>query len=1183
MNFNIYAWVKTVSYHDILHTQIESPNGVAWYDGVHWAIDIDTWKKSKLEIVGFNKEIATPSWLPDEWNASRFIGWNRWGQPVVENSNDGARYVRRGLRIWQPFNRENKDLSADVLYLDTDEDWISTIIGWKRLNIFEDASSCLLWLTAMGYDGELAKKHINSIFRSEINTYECINKPIKQIPYEPLSKQPHASFVPFSLGKATQRSLSNWEKANPLTKMDSFVFDSINTSIDCFTGEQVDAIGLAITAIKNNSSFLLGDQTGLGKGRVLAAIAIWAQNNGLIPIFFTEKPTLFHDFWRDIEDVSGNENPFENTLILHQNQKLTYPNGDAWKNGFNSKSRLEILNSGHIPDNVNMILTTYSQFNRNNKSKIKLLKNIGTKAVYLFDEAHNATGQSNIRESIRILRNSSDGCVYSSATFGKDAEHVTFYTELLGKSLFLHDWGLWLNRNDAEPLRVSVSRRLVKAGRMVRREQDLSGLVYTPRLVPEDQMLGISEVADNFSKFYTGLLHLQGMLANNFPINLKHKVDPQRLFGGKLYRLNRLMFLVLLIKHVTNTSNTLIKSGVKPVIICETTLEQALTDEEECSINNSWDSLADVLVSEIRILVDGWVIDNSMQAKEVLEKQEKFENWVRSKFSLLPPSPIDAVRLELTNHNIKVGEISGRKQRLVFKNNSWFPEKIKQNRVKTVRDFNSGDIDALIVTRAGCSGISLHASKRFKDQRPREIVEWQTPSNVAERVQFFGRVYRKDQVVPSGVSTLVMNLPSERRNQIWQYRKMKKLFQFTVGQEQFLESGGNLDDYLNRAQADVWANLWLRHYPKWAFLLGISGNIRRQINWMDRIFSRLPLLKIERQKVLIDFWDKAQNKLFPSCDDKKDLTFIKSFKINGGLELEGYLTSVEPIPKDESFDESKHSKLMRKLIKENPEYKDFFYKLLNISIGDSVIWMNPDKRKTITGRIIGLWEPPEPFDDFWPAISLHLWSPELNKSIWLPMLNLLHDKKFYIRNRSFSIDTASVAYQEQQRVVWALKGEPEYLMLWKTHQKIGDWNFDDPHRLWLPCFLTPERVNSLTIPIGQPISVFKYIKYRRQHDNKLVAYDNLGYEMNLSFTDNDNYTLTWTDGAKLDDGDIVSIVFRQKYGNPIKLSDGKMAVLCQAKSCLSMIFHLMGRGVIFGVPQSEEHIISKIEKDFYGE
>ena len=51
----------------------------------------------------------------------------------------------------------------------------------------------------------------------------------------------------------------------------------------------------------------IGDQTGQGKGRVLAALARYAALNNKPVVFFTEKANLFSDFWRDLKDIDSHK------------------------------------------------------------------------------------------------------------------------------------------------------------------------------------------------------------------------------------------------------------------------------------------------------------------------------------------------------------------------------------------------------------------------------------------------------------------------------------------------------------------------------------------------------------------------------------------------------------------------------------------------------------------------------------------------------------------------------------------------------------------------------------------------------------------------------------------------------------------------------------------------------------
>ena len=1166
-----FSWCLPKSSNEILSAQANSQSPIYWHDGVSWLMSDDISSNiEKIDTVG-------TSWLPKDWEAedAEFIGWNMWGQPVVLRPSTKTRFIRRSPRGWVEQTEQDK-YSADALYLSTEQDWKATIISWKQLNLFESADACLNWIAKSKYCFKNIPQIglISEIFQKSNVNPEQTDIP-RQLPYTPLSLAPHAAFVPSGLAEATKNALQEWANQNPGVSIDEFVSRETPILKNVLSGEQVDAVGLAISSIKKSDPFLLGDQTGLGKGRVLASLAIWAKKQGYIPVFFTERPALFHDFWRDMEDVSGETNPFLNAFTLHQSVKLTWPDGKPWKNPHTSKARSEFISTGKLPKESDIVLTTYSQFNRNDPLKIKFFQNLAPRAIFLFDEAHNATGQSNVREAIKNFRKKSVGCIYSSATFGKDADHVAFYTELLGELPYLSNWEDWLSRPDAEPLRVSVSRQIVNAGRMVRREQDLSGLVYTQRALPEEQYQNVAKRADEFAKFTAGMLGVQTFLSKNFPVDPKHKVDPARLFGGRLYRLNRLMLLMLSLQFTVDTAVELFSKGIKPVLVCETTLEQALSEsaDESSSVKQTWESFADVLIYELSDLSSGWFTpDQHAQTASFIERREKFETWIQNTFSDLPPSPLDAMRDMLKDRGISLGEVSGRSQHFIKENNVWAPVTIEDSRVANVRAFNAGDLDALIVTRAGCSGISLHASRKFKDQRPRELVEWQTPRNVADRVQFFGRVYRKDQVIPSAVSTQILGLPAERRGHIWQARKMQKLFQFTVGQGKESTFGSLANDYLEHPQADLWGRLWLLAFPHLAALMGLSPDAStRNTPWLDRIFARISLLPLSQQESILAFWDVASTRLLPATHEHTEQkALIKSIHKNGGMTLEGYLHDVPTPPTDSEFNAEQWSYHLKQWKTDSPYLSQLVEKLAIVTPGSTLRWRDVSRRKTVTGRILGIWTPNAPYNSFWRAASIQVWSPELEETIWVSLNTLQDDPSFIIDTRTFSLAAATVGHREFHRSQWALCGEPARLLLWKTHHRMGEWTTDDPNRLWLPSFINPESFSELSWPLGQPVWALKYVKYY-QDEESLIGFDTRAKPIYLSCSSDGFYTLTWSDGAAIDDGPISSIALRQKYGNPRPLPTGRNALTVQARDAASLVFHLAGRGLYFGVPPDRKN------------
>lgn len=1155
------TWIEFKSQYDTLAFQKKA--SIYWYDGVTWLV-----KEETVESVDAPK---TSSWLPQGWDPANalFLGWNALGQTVLLNEESGKRFVRRGPRKWVEYasNFHNVD-EALFLSKDTVKDVVK---AWHYMELFKDPEDCLGWMVSM----QSILKYVPTTKELESWFGECefgINKKEelkRQIHYQPLSKASHSAFVPSGLFEFTKNALDAWKINHNSEGIDEYVSRETGVCGGLLSGEQVDAVGLAIASFEKESAFLLGDQTGLGKGRVLATLAMWAKKNNYIPVFFTERASLFHDFWRDIEDVSGDIDPFKNAFILHQSPKLTWPNGESWKNGLTVKDRAECVKNCEIPGFVDIVLTTYSQFNRSDEKKINFLKKIAPKALFIFDEAHNATGQSNVREAIQDFRKKSIGCIYSSATFGKDADHVSFYSDLIATPPYMHNLEQWLSMPDSEPLRMSVSQNLVNDGKMVRREQDLSELVYSQRVLPKESYGEVAYKADLFSKFTAGMLEVQRFLSENFLVDPKHKVDPSRLFGGRLYRLNRLMLMMLSLKFTTETAVELLRSGVKPVLVCETTLEQALlgSDDESVTIKNSWKSFADVLVYELNDLASGWVVPIGHKQESAFDaRKDKFEKWIQDNFFDIEPSPIDAIKNKLRKSGLVVEEISGRSQHFNLDGESWNPYPVEDLRVQHVRNFNAGKIDCLIITMAGCSGISLHASKKFKDQRPRELVEWQIPRNVSGRVQFFGRVYRKDQVIPSSISTQILGLPSERRGHIWQARKMQKLFQFTIGQGDTSTFVNNTEDYLDHKDADFWGKWWLLAFPKLAQNMGIfPESSSRSVAWLDRIFSRLSLLPLEKQESVLNFWDEASPKIFQKDAASIDKIKVKSVQIGNGLSLECFISNKESMPKDGSFDKKKWIDQSTQWKLDNPYMAPILSKLEKMEIGSTIRWRDKSRRKTISGRITDVWLPPAPFNSFWRAASICVWSPELSESTWVQLSQLSGDESLLIDSRSFSVSAGMVAHNEFHRSQWVLIGPTARLMLWKTHHNVGTWDNADINRLWLPTSINQDRFNEMTWPIGKPTWAMR-LALLNSNEEKVVAYDKNGKEIYFSYsTDNGGqYTLTWDEQAQISDGLIPSIPMRQKYGATRSLQNGRHAITVKKKDGASLIFHLAGRGVYFG-------------------
>lgn len=69
---------------------------------------------------------------------------------------------------------------------------------------------------------------------------------------------------------------------------------------EALAAEQIDSVALAMYNIeKRGQAVVIGDQTGIGKGRQAAAMIRHGLLSGYLPIFFTDRYTLFSDMYRD--------------------------------------------------------------------------------------------------------------------------------------------------------------------------------------------------------------------------------------------------------------------------------------------------------------------------------------------------------------------------------------------------------------------------------------------------------------------------------------------------------------------------------------------------------------------------------------------------------------------------------------------------------------------------------------------------------------------------------------------------------------------------------------------------------------------------------------------------------------------------------------------------------------------
>ena len=153
-----------------------------------------------------------------------------------------------------------------------------------------------------------------------------------QVTYRPYSREGVSlnTLVPQALGAAMDSSLAKIEATHG--DIDTYVAKALGYPVkklgDVFSAEQVDAIALAINNVANGDAFIIGDQTGIGKGRVVAAAIRFAHKQGMVPVFVTEKPDLYGDMYRDLGDIKWAEGLGREPRIFMTNANTSVPLDD---------------------------------------------------------------------------------------------------------------------------------------------------------------------------------------------------------------------------------------------------------------------------------------------------------------------------------------------------------------------------------------------------------------------------------------------------------------------------------------------------------------------------------------------------------------------------------------------------------------------------------------------------------------------------------------------------------------------------------------------------------------------------------------------------------------------------------------------------------------------------------------
>ena len=660
----------------------------------------------------------------------------------------------------------------------------------------------------------------------------------EKVTYTPKSGNPFTlkAVMPSDQQEAVNKNLEK------LGDADQFLVDELgyNDKDDLYShlaAEQVDSVALALQQAKKGNAFIIGDMTGIGKGRQAASLIRYAKKQGQVPVYFTKTAGLLSDVYRDLVDIGSPElRPFvfgsaKEAAITDADGKVVFPLPPK-----NEVKRVldYIEKNGELPKEYDYVLTTYSQvsngiyeFDENgNRKERKIGKNksfgaaafsgqrrrdaiekLMANGYLILDESHTAGGNSGQGNYFQHIIQKAKNVTFFSATFAKRPDNMPIYalrTAMNQGGLKASELIDAVKRGGAT-LQEIMSQTLTQCGQMIRRERDMTGVTIDWRAIDEpekvkeqreqyDSIIGLFNDIINFQKTYVSHYvedQNEAMAAMQASMGIKRGTEALGIknvpFASKAFNTVQQVLLSLKAKSAAERAIDYLKQGMKPVIALNNTNE---SQTGNIALGEEMD--APDLGTSLRKGLEGTLRYTSKNAKDesssgyikledlgddAVEAYHNLEKKIKETSTGLSLSPIDVIKNELEKAGYKVGELTGRSTEFVYNDNGTVT-KVKRadtDKKKLAREFNDGQIDALILNKSAATGISLHASSKYKDQRKRVMIVAQQQLDVNDEVQMRGRIDRTGQVARGAYEYVVSLIPAEQRLLMMFKAKLKSL------------------------------------------------------------------------------------------------------------------------------------------------------------------------------------------------------------------------------------------------------------------------------------------------------------------------------------------------------------------------------------------------------------------------
>ncbi|MBL6447891.1 strawberry notch family protein, partial [Fulvivirga sp. 29W222] len=306
---------------------------------------------------------------------------------------------------------------------------------------------------------------------------------------------------------------------------DHLKYATVKELWNSLSAEQVDAVALYLEQFDKEMGIIIADQTGIGKGRQAAAVIRHAIVSGYLPIFFTRKPDLFTDMFRDLKSIGFDGiRPF--IVNTDTNARIKDAEGHVVFSPLNPNQQKELLTISrevptesqesmeyhkrinkplpdpeqyptitltesidYLPEDYDSIFCTYSQVQAAQPYKKLWLSQLiargveGSKkykkVVFILDESHMAGSfDSIVGEWMRRILPKTKTCCFLSATFAKYPEVMPFYAKKTSiRETNMSDMVfVSAMQRGGLALQEIVASNLAESGQLIRRQRSNEGI-----------------------------------------------------------------------------------------------------------------------------------------------------------------------------------------------------------------------------------------------------------------------------------------------------------------------------------------------------------------------------------------------------------------------------------------------------------------------------------------------------------------------------------------------------------------------------------------------------------------------------------------------------------------------------------------------------------------------------------